>query len=478
VHPNIAGLHTAVRVDNQLLMLMEYVEGVTLDQKLKDGPLPAAEAVNYVMQVLAALEYAHARGVVHRDIKPGNMMLTPGGVVKLMDFGIARSATDHKLTQTGTTVGSLYYMSPEQIQGVAAPDARSDLYSVGVSLYELVTGKKPFDGDSQFAIMSAHLAGTPVPPVTVDPRLPKMLNDVILMSVAKEAGARFQTAAALRNALANVAAGLQPTVALPRPSPAVAAHPVGAPPAGQPVKAAPQPAKAAVPGQPVSHRGAWMGLGAVVAVLAIVAVIALAPWKKTGATPANANAPVTQPAPQLPVSEPAAPVAAQPESQPQLPAAAVSTPGNASPRVPSRTPGVAKSTPAASHPAGQAQPSAEQQPAPQQAVQEQAVQEQPVQHQPAAPARPSRAELQEVRESIALIGVRASGIRTSLQSLQNSQGKQGLNLRGDMQAAANLMNTYLDGAEAALNAGDVAQARSFLEKAEPQVQKLEKFLNR
>jgi hypothetical protein len=86
--------------------------------------------------------------------------------------------------------------------------------------------------------------------------------------------------------------------------------------------------------------------------------------------------------------------------------------------------------------------------------------------------------LQEVRESIALIGVRASGIRTSLQSLQNSQGKQGLNLRGDMQAAANLMNTYLDGAEAALNAGDVAQARSFLEKAEPQVQKLEKFLNR
>jgi serine/threonine-protein kinase len=460
VHPNIAGLHTAVRVDNQLLMLMEFVEGVTLDQKLKDGPLPAAEAVNYVMQVLAALEYAYARGVVHRDIKPGNMMLTPGGVVKLMDFGIARSATDHKLTQTGTTVGSLYYMSPEQIQGVAAPDARSDLYSVGVSLYELVTGKKPFDGDSQFAIMSAHLAGTPVPPVTVDPRLPKMLNDVILMSVAKDAGARFQTAAALRNALANVAAGLQPTVALPRPAPAPA-----------PAKAVPQPAKAAVPGKPVSHRGAWMGLGAVAAVLAIVALIALAPWKKTGATPAKVEAPVAQPAPQptpqLP-AEPQTPVAAQPEPQPQTPAAPVSTPVNASPRVPSRTPGVAKSAPA-----GQAQPPAEQQPAPQQAVQEQ-----PVQHQPAAPAGPSRAELQEVRESIALIGVRASGIRTSLQSLQNSQGTQGLNLRGDMQSAANLMNTYLDGAEAALNAGDVAQARSFLDKAEPQVQKLEKFLNR
>jgi eukaryotic-like serine/threonine-protein kinase len=469
VHPNIAGLHTAVRVDNQLLMLMEFVEGVTLDQKLKDGPLPAAEAVNYVMQVLAALDYAHAHGVVHRDIKPGNMMLTSGGVVKLMDFGIARSATDHKLTQTGTTVGSLYYMSPEQIQGVAAPDARSDLYSVGVSLYELVTGKKPFDGDSQFAIMSAHLAGTPVPPVTVDPRLPKMLNDVILMSVAKDAAARFQTATALRNALANVAAGLQPTVALPAPAPAAA-------------KAPPQPAKAAVPGQPVSHRGAWMGLGAVAAVLAIVAVIALAPWKKTGAAPAKADAPMTQPQPQLPVSEPAAPVATQPEPQPQLPAAAasspVSTPGNASPRVPSRTPGMARPAPAASHSAGQAQQPAEQQPVQQQPTAQQAVQEQPTQHQPSAPAGPSRAELQEVRESIALIGVRASGIRTSLQTLQNAQGKKGLNLRGDMQSAANLMDTYLDGAQAALNAGDVTQARSFLDKAEPQVQKLEKFLNR
>jgi hypothetical protein len=462
VQPNIASLHTAVRVDNQLLMLMEFVEGVTLDQKLKDGPLPAAEAVNYVMQVLAALDYAHARGVVHRDIKPGNMMLTSGGVVKLMDFGIARSATDHKLTQTGTTVGSLYYMSPEQIQGVTAPDARSDLYSVGVSLYELVTGKKPFDGDSQFAIMSAHLAGTPVPPVTVDPRLPKMLNDVILMSVAKDAAARFQTAAALRNALANVAAGMQPTAALPPPVPV---------PAPSPAKAAPQPAKAAVPGRPVSHRGAWMGLGAVVAVLAIVAVIALAPWKRTGAAPAKADAPVAQPAPQAtpasePVTTPGDSVPGLAEPRPQQPAAPVSTPVNASPRVPSRTPGVAKSAPAASQPA-------ELQPA-----QQPAMQQQPAPQQPAAPAGPSRAELQEVRESIALIGVRASGIRTSLQSLQRSQAASGLNLRGDMQAAANLMTTYLDGAEAALNAGDVAQARVFLDKAEPQVQKLEKFLNR
>jgi serine/threonine-protein kinase len=387
-------------------------------------------------------------------------------VVKLMDFGIARSSADHKLTQTGTTVGSLYYMSPEQIQGVTAPDARSDLYSVGVSLYELVTGKRPFDGDSQFAIMSAHLQGTPAPPVSIDPRLPQLLNDVILMLVAKDPNARFQTAGAVRNALTNVFA----EVKAPAAAPTVAAVPVG---------------QSARTVQPVSHRAQWMVLGAVAAVLAIVAVVAVAPWKGSGASPATVAVPPAQPV----ASEPPAPVAAQPvaqpEPQPQQPAvvapapqvatpAPVSSPATGSPHVPARTARAAQTPPAGSQSATPAplaaQPAA---PTPQAAVpQPSAV------PQPAAPTGPSRAELQQIRESIALVGVRAAGIRSSLQSLQRSQAASGLNLRGDMQAAANLMNSYLDGADAALNAGDVAQAKSFLEKAEPQVQKLEKFLNR
>src|SRR2546429_7488185 len=201
-HPNIAALHTALRVDNQLLMLMELVEGITLDQRLQQGPVSLRDAVDYIGQVLGALGYAHQHGVIHRDIKPANMMLTPKGTVKLMDFGIAKGAADRKLTMTGTTMGSLYYMSPEQIKGMANLDARSDLYSVGVSLYELVTGKRPFDGDSQFAIMSAHLEKTPVPPVVIDPKLPPALNDLILLSVQREAADRFQSAAAFRNALA------------------------------------------------------------------------------------------------------------------------------------------------------------------------------------------------------------------------------------------------------------------------------------
>src|ERR1051325_10518445 len=177
-HPNIAKLYTALRIDNQLLMFMEFVDGITLDQRLRQGPIPMGDALEYTLQVLEALDYAHQRGVVHRDIKPANMMLLPDGRIKLLDFGIAKAAVDSRLTMTGTTLGSLYYMAPEQIQG-GAVDVRSDLYSVGVSLYELVTGKKPFDGESQFAIMSAHLARPPVAPSQVKSDVPQPLSDII-----------------------------------------------------------------------------------------------------------------------------------------------------------------------------------------------------------------------------------------------------------------------------------------------------------
>jgi len=133
-HPNIATLHTALTIENQLVMIMEYVEGESLSARLNHGPVPATDALRYFDQVLSALSYAHQRQVIHRDIKPANIMLTPDGNVKLMDFGIARSQGEpNKLTATGSTLGSLNYMSPEQIKGEAV-DARSDLYSLGISL--------------------------------------------------------------------------------------------------------------------------------------------------------------------------------------------------------------------------------------------------------------------------------------------------------------------------------------------------------
>ena len=202
-HPNIAALRTAFTADNQLYMVMEYVEGTNLADRLEKGPIAVGDAVNYISQVLSAVSYAHQQHIIHRDIKPANMMLTPQGVIKLMDFGIARGGEERSLTMTGTTMGSLSYMSPEQVKGEAT-DARSDLYSVGVSLYEFVTGQRPFTATSDYSIMAAHVKEAPKPPVELHPGLPAALNEIILMAIAKDPAQRFQTADAFRNALSSV----------------------------------------------------------------------------------------------------------------------------------------------------------------------------------------------------------------------------------------------------------------------------------
>ena len=218
-HPNIAQLHTAFQVDNRLVMIMEYVEGFTLDQRAKQSPLPLAEVLDYITQVLSALSYAHSRGVIHRDIKPGNMMVTPHGVLKLMDFGIAKSAADPHQTRPGTTMGSLYYMSPEQVRGTTV-DARSDIYSVGISLYELSAGKRPFEADSTFGILNHQLNSVPQPPKELNPSLPPALNEIILASLAKEPMQRFQSADAFRNALQSVLSSIAPDQARTETAPA------------------------------------------------------------------------------------------------------------------------------------------------------------------------------------------------------------------------------------------------------------------
>ena len=202
-HPNIAALRTALTLDNQLVMIMEYVDGVTLSSRLHQGAIPPADAINYVDQVLAALSYAHKLNIVHRDIKPANMMLTSDGTVKLMDFGIARSGGDRSLTTTGTTLGSLNYMPPEQVKGEPA-DARSDIYSLGVSLYEMVTGMLPFEAASNYSLMAAHIEQVPKAPIIHKPGLPDSLNQIILMALAKDPAQRFQSADAFRAALKTV----------------------------------------------------------------------------------------------------------------------------------------------------------------------------------------------------------------------------------------------------------------------------------
>src|SRR5439155_412439 len=148
----------------QLVMTTELVEGPTLAERLELGPLPWHEAVEIIGQVLHALSCAHSYGVVHREVTPTNIILIPDRTVKLSGFGLARAATDAQLTQAGTVLGELKYMSPEQVKGLATLDACSDIYSAGAVLYEAVTGTAPFGSKSQFDLMLAQVTAMPQPP--------------------------------------------------------------------------------------------------------------------------------------------------------------------------------------------------------------------------------------------------------------------------------------------------------------------------
>jgi Serine/threonine protein kinase len=176
-------------------IVMEHVEGRLLKDIVAEGPLPAAEAAQIVSGILTALEYSHRAGVVHRDIKPGNVMVTSTGQVKVMDFGIARAISDSSATiaQTSAILGTAQYFSPEQARGEAV-DARTDLYSTGVVLYELLTGRPPFQGETAVATAYQHVSEAPTPPSRVNPAVSPALDAVVLHALAKDRFERFQSA--------------------------------------------------------------------------------------------------------------------------------------------------------------------------------------------------------------------------------------------------------------------------------------------
>jgi len=519
-HPNIAVLRTALTLNNQLVMVMEYVEGTTLATRLEQGPIAAADAVNYMDQVLGALSYAHRQKVIHRDIKPANMMLTPEGIVKLMDFGIARSGADRSLTMTGTTMGSLFYMSPEQVQGQAT-DERSDLYSLGVSLYEIVTGERPFRADSDYSLMAAHLQQPPKPPIEVRSDLPPALNEIILMSIAKDPAQRFQSADAFRNALNSIRGALPPALPANQSAPSAPISSASAtallqnaePPASinesttaplvpPPPQPQPVPSVLELSAQQKSHRGLYMSLGALVVLGVLVVAGIYVPRRVKTSANDQANAPQRE-----------KPTTPPPDSTNSDNSAS----GDASKAQPTDSSGSSSQNPDTANPSGNAQSS----PAPGNAARDtgnrgtgtdtkatdqtqqtpstdgekhekkhaprnnpkiitpangQVTQEVALQDQPTPPA--TLDQLEALEHQADQLSSQASSVNDSLDNLRRQQSVQGLSLRGDIASAQELMKTHMAKAQTALQNRDAAAAKKYLDLAESDVARIDKFLGR
>ncbi len=502
-HPHIASLHTALSIENQLVMIMEYVEGQAISSVLASGPLPVPDALTFIDQVLDALSYAHQRRVIHRDIKPANMMLTPDGTVKLMDFGIARADNEPTLlTAPGTTLGSMNYMSPEQVKGERT-DERSDLYSLGISLYEMVTGDRPFHGDSSFSLMAAHVNQPPTPPIELRPDMPPGLNDIILTSIAKAPEERFQSADAFRNAVKVVLRELQesktmvqgsqdatvtggrtplphvrtgpitrpktgvpaatPVPVMPRtatgPRPVTAA-PMAAAPAVAPVPTAVTPPPAAAP----TNRGLYIALGAVMVMVVLVAAGLYLPKLRRASAANESSVTTTQPAAVAaqPVTQPPAP-APQPAAQP---AAVAPAPVESKPTEVAAAPAPAKALAAPKKQASKNMGSV------MSAANAQAAAE------AEAAARARAAELDQVEKEIDQLTARAAAVNSSLDNLQRQQAAAGYGLRGDIAGRQGSMKVNLAKAQDAIGRNDLERAKRYAAAASADVEALERFLGR
>ena len=247
-HPNIVSIYDRGEAEETYYIAMEFLDGRTLKELIVGrGAAPVNVAIEYARQILSALRFAHRHGIVHRDIKPHNVMVDGEGRVKVTDFGIARAGTS-QMTEAGSIVGTAQYLSPEQARG-GEVDPRSDLYSLGIVLYELLTGKTPFDGETPVEIAMKHLSAAPAPPSKLRPDIPPELDMVVMRALAKNPDDRYQSADEMEGDLDRVARGARvsattvdtATQVLRRPATTAAAAATAA------TMIAPPPAAAAVP---------------------------------------------------------------------------------------------------------------------------------------------------------------------------------------------------------------------------------------
>jgi serine/threonine protein kinase len=241
-HPNVATLHGFFRQGSDFFMIMEFLRGETIDSViLRTGAMPLEQAVRLFCQALEGIGHAHSMGIIHRDIKPANMMVTQKGTIKVMDFGIARVLGTARMTREGSIVGTIAYMSPEQIRGEES-DARADIYSLGILLYEMLTGRIPFVGDTEFKLMMAQIEEPPPPPRTFAPHISVSVEQAIMRALAKRPEARFQTVEEFRTALESAMGTAATQVVATPPKPVVPATrlgqmPTASPSSGETVKA-------------------------------------------------------------------------------------------------------------------------------------------------------------------------------------------------------------------------------------------------
>ena len=194
-HPNIVKVYDVIFSNRIQSIVMEYIDGITLKDYIdQEHVLRWKEAVHFTVQILKALQHAHDKGIVHRDVKPHNIMLLSDGSIKITDFGIARFSRSNTKTITDKAIGSVHYISPEQASG-ACTDARSDLYSLGVMMFEMLTGKLPFEADSLVSVAIKQIQSEPIRPRSINPDIPEGLEEIVMRAMQKDASKRYQSAA-------------------------------------------------------------------------------------------------------------------------------------------------------------------------------------------------------------------------------------------------------------------------------------------
>jgi eukaryotic-like serine/threonine-protein kinase len=517
-HANLAVLYAFLVEDGTAFMVMEFVEGQTFEQMIRTrGPIPPEVALPLFKQALLGVGAAHRVGIVHRDIKPSNIMLNTAGVVKVMDFGIAKVVGTRGMTRTGMQLGTPAYMAPEQIQNKPI-DTRTDIYALGITLYQMLSGQLPFQHESDFETMNSHVAAAPPPMKQMFAYAPVQYQNVVMKALEKDPNYRFQTVEEFSAALDNPESVPEPGSAATI-VPAGIARTVVTPPVGRTViegsaaAAASTPAiaktvmqtgvaptvmasSAGIPASAeapvVAKKGGWNSghTFAVAAVLAVAIILAVVSFAKKGSveTTAQVNAPSASNAQGSPLGAPqvAAPAPAASVPDDLMKSASASDPSTASP-VPGGSSPSAPTKPVASVKtnAGGAvaisAPGAKVNVAPNGAVQVNApgvsvsvpAQEAP----PVMPAM-SQQELDELEHRIDQLSARAAAINNSLDRMQKQQAASGYGLRGDMVAAQASMKLNLQKAQSSMEHNDPVKAKKYADVATANAETLEQFLGR